>query len=273
MRKISFILALLLPLVSARAFTFTSTGSETTQSVQLRTGADFTKKLATGLKLHFGEDLRFDLYNSANGASFSKSYTNLSLSYAPIKHLKADVGYTLKIMGNKDWSQVNKWMRHRVWFGVTGSYKFDSWRIFLRERAMTEIRMGDIDLYTAENLYEHNRADWVLRSKIGVEYTSKSKPIKPYLWAELVNTLNANKLQQKYKDNDPTNTGHQYIRRVRTALGVVWRIDKRNALNFFYRFNYGYDRDVNIKAKKQTIYLTEERSFQHAVGICYEFGW
>lgn len=257
----------------AMAWDFSSTDQTTEHSVQLRAGADFTKKFNNGIRLHAAEDLRFDVYNSLSGASFNKSYTTLSFAYAPVKYFKVDAGYTLKIMGNKDWADVNKWMRHRAFFSVTGAVKAGRWRFSLRERALCEVRMGDIDLYTAENLYEHNRADWYLRSKVEVQYSSMSKPLKPYLWVELVNTLNANELQQKYKDNNPTNQGHQYIRRVRTALGVTWKLDKRNALNFYYRFNYGYDRDVNVKPNKQTILLTEETSFQHAIGVNYEFGW
>ena len=263
--------------------------SSTTHSAQLRVGADFNKKWDNGLALHFGEDLRFDLggtgtdINPASGdttvsavaANLNKSYTTLSLSYKNprFKYLKADVGYMLKIMGNKDWADVNKWMRHRIFFSLTGSYRYEQWSFSLRERFLTEIRMGDIDLHTATGYYEHNRADWYLRSKVEVAYHAVSKPLKPYIWLELVNTLNANPLQQKYANNDPTQKGHQYIRKVRTSVGVVWRLTQRSSLDFYYRFNYGYDREVTVKAKSQNLFLNEETSFQHAIGIAYNFGW
>ena len=80
----------------------------------------------------------------------------------------------------------------------------------------------------------------------------------------MVNTLNAPEYQQ--------NNGHQYVRRVRTAAGVKWKIRKQHTLNFFYRFNYGYNRDINITKKAGKIQLTEEYSYQHAVGITYHFG-
>ena len=266
--------------IPAQAWDWSKTPtSTTTHSVQLRAGADFNKKWHNGLGLHISEDLRFDLFSATdgtnNGASFNKSYTTLSLSYKhpQFKYLKADAGYTLKIKGKKNWSDVNKWMRHRVFFSLTGSYRYEQWSFSLRERFMTEIRMGDIDQHIATGYYEHNRADWYLRSKIGVAYHAMSKPLKPYVWCELVNTLNANPLQQKYANNDPTQTGHQYIRRVRTAVGVVWQLNKQNALDFYYRFNYGYDRDVTVKANSQKLLLTEETSFQHAIGIAYHFGW
>ena len=142
-----------------------------------------------------------------------------------------------------------------------------------KEKASQVLRYmeDELDQHTATGYYEDNRANWYLRSKIQVAYHAVSKPVKPYVWCELVNTLNANPLQQYYASNNTSNAGHQYIRRVRTGIGVVWRLDRRNSLDFYYRFNYGYERDVNVKAKKQTIHLTEEREFVHAIGIAYHF--
>ena len=249
------------------AFDYASTVSSAEHSAQLRTGADFTKNFRHGVKLRIGEDLRFDLYNSASGVAFSKSYTSLALSYAPIKYFKIDGGYTLKILGTKDWSDYNEWLRHRVFFSVTGSYKVNRVKLSVRERVMCEMRTDSV------NPLEKAQNAWMLRSKLMVEYSCLSKPLKPYIWVELVNTLNAPEYQQKYKNNDPTNNGYQYIRRVRTAVGLTWKIDKRNALDFYYRFNYGYDRDINIKKKSGKIELTEEKSFQHAIGVAYNLGW
>lgn len=271
------------------AWNYATTQNETSQSVQLRLGAEFSKKWKNGLGLHFEEDLRFDLYESVdlqrattqggdsiytNPANFDKSYTTLLLSYKhpQFKYLKVDAGYTLKLM-NKSSTDVNKIMRHRVFFGLTGSYRYEQWSFSLRERVMTEIRMGDIDLHTATGCYEHNRADWYLRSKLEIAYHAMSKPVKPYIWCEIKNTLNANELQKYYASNDNSNAGRQYINRIRTSVGVVWKLNSQNSLNFYYRFNYGYDRDINVKPTKQTVHLTEERMYQHAIGITYNFDW
>lgn len=282
MRKVLFFL-LLLP-VSAFAWNYSETMNSTSHSAQLRVGADVHWRWKSGLGLSLREDMRFDMVNSETlettsgttktllGPDFNKSYTTLLLSY---KHprfpfLKADVGYTLKLV-KKDTTAIEKIMKHRVFLGITGSYRYENWSFSLRERVMSEIRMGDIDLHTASGCYEHNRADLFLRSKIEVAYHSVRKPLKPYVWCEVVNTLNANELQQYYANNNPENRGRQYIRRVRSCIGIVWRLTRRSSLDFYYRFNYGYDRDVNVKAKSQKIILTEERSFQHAIGIAYSF--
>ena len=253
---------------------YTSDGypATTTQTlVQMRVGADFQKKWHNGLRLHLSEDLRFDMFNSLNDISsyksFNKSYTTLSIGYAPISYFRVDAGYMLKIMGTKDWSDHNEWLRHRVFLGVTGSYKFDNWKLSLRERAMLEIRTDSV------NPLEKNQYDWTLRSRLTLEYSCRTQPLKPYVWVELANTLNAPEYQKKYANNDSQNKGHQYITKVHSAVGLKWRLDKQNTLNFFYRFNYDYDRDINIKRKDTSVIrLTEERSFQHAIGVAYEFG-
>ena len=269
----ALLIALLLVSASVQAWNYSSTDETTTHSAQIRVGAEFNKKWHNGLSLGISEELRFPMYGVVSGAnvpqdstimpSFGKSYTTLSLGYRPIEYLKFDAGYTLKINGNKDWSDVNKWMKHRVFFSVTGTYKYANWSFSLRERFLTEIRMGDIDKHTATGLYEKNRADWQLRSKAGVSYHVMSKPVKPYLWVELINTLNAPELSG----------GKQYITSVRTQIGTTWRLTEKNSLDFYYRFTYGYEKDVNVRAKKQTIELTNETAYQHAVGITYRFDW
>ena len=268
-RRLAAGLAALTVCASAHAWTYESQDATTTHSAEIRVEANFSKKWRNGLSMTLGEELRFPMGGVINpagttfGPSFGKSYTTLKLGYRPIPYFKVDAGYTLRIFGNKDWSDVNKWLRHRVFVTLTGNYNYEKWSFTLRERVMSDIRMGTIDQHTATGLYEKNRADWQLRSRIGVAYHVFGKPVKPYLWVELDNTLNANELSG----------GKQYISAVRTQVGTTWRLTKQNALNFFYRFTYGYDKDVNVKPTKQTITLTEETRYQHAIGVTYNFDW
>ena len=255
----------------AHATTYNSAGSTTEQEVQMRIGAEFTKKWRQGVQLSLAEELRFNLYdvetgtsaknkevNNNYGASFNKSYTTLSLAYAhpEFKYIKLDAGYTLRPLGNKGWSDVNEFLRHRVFFGVKGTYKGQIAKIYLRERVLCDMRTDSV------NLLEKNQYNWLLRSRIGSEFTVPGKPVKPYLWLELENTLNAPKYQRK--------NGLQYLSHVRTQVGVKWRLTRLSSLDFFYRFQYGYDRDINITKKKGYLQLTEEKTFVHAIGISYD---
>ena len=256
---------LLLCSISTFAWTYDSEDATTANVAQLRFGATFTKKWNNGLRLGVREDLWFDVYNSEVGPYFRKSYTTLDFGYKPIEYVKLDLGYTLKLLGpDSTWSDTKKadtkeWIRHRVFFSVTGSYSFDYAKIYLRERVQLDMRTDSV------NLLEQNQYDWCLRSRIGSEFIIPGKPVKPYLWLELINTLNAPEYQQK--------NGHQFISSVRTQAGVKWRVSRLSSLDFFYRFTYGYDRDINITKKKGYIELTEEKTYMHTIGVIYNLDW
>lgn len=252
------------------ATTYNSAGATTEQEVQLRIGAEFTKKWRQGVQLSLSEELRFNLYDvetgiSAKGvtvdnnygASFHKSYTTLSLAYAhpDFKYIKLDAGYTLRLLGDKGWSDANEFLRHRVFLGIRGAYSGRIVKVYLRERVLCDLRTDSV------NLQEKNQYNVLLRSRIGAEFNVLGKPVKPYLWAEVENTLNAPSYQRK--------NGLQYISHVRAQVGVKWRLSRLSSLDFFYRFQYGYDRDINITQKKGYIRLTEEKTFVHAIGIVY----
>ena len=278
----SFIISLcsvLCLLYSAAAFAtdYNSTGSTTEQRVQTRVGADFTKHWRCGVQLSIGEELRFDLMDNAvgttskseaidtaYGAAFNKSYTTLSLAYTPIEYVKLDAGYTLRILGRKDWSDPNEFIRHRVFFGVTGSYKTQYAKLYLRERFLLEMRTDSV------NRDEKQAYAWLLRSRLGADFYVPGKPVKPYIWAELENTLNAPEFQQ--------NNGQQFITNVRLQAGIKWRITKLSSLNFYYRFTYGYDRDINVNksyysGKTLKLRLDEQKEFQHSIGVQYSLDW
>ena len=274
-RPIAFcLLSLLFFPYSLHAVTYDSTGATTEQAVQMRVGADFTKKWRCGVRLSIDEELRFNFMDNLSGtnaknvvadtsygASFYKSYTTLAIAYAhpEFYYLKLDAGYTLRLLGYKGWNDPNEFLRHRVFFGLTGSYKTNLAKIYLRERFVCDIRTDSV------NLLEKKRYNWELRSRLGVEFTVPGKPVNPYLWAELGNTLNAPEYRQK--------DGHQFICHVRTQVGVKWRITKLSSLDFYYRFQYDYDRDINITKKKGYIQLTEETAYLHAIGIRYNLDW
>lgn len=264
-RRFVAVLMTLALCAGAHAWSYDSESASETQAAQLRFGAEFNKKWRNGVRLGISEDLRFDLYNSAVGPHFRKSYTTLEFGYKPIDYLKLDAGYTLRIIGaDSTWSSAkkadpNKWIRHRVFFGLTGSYSFDYAKIYLRERAQLDMRTDSV------NILEKNKYNWSLRSRLGAEALIPGKPVKPYLWIELINSLNAPEYQQR--------NGQQFITDIRTQAGVKWRISRLSTMDFFYRFSYGYDRDINITKSKGKIQLTEEKLFIHSIGIYYNLDW
>ena len=266
------VVCLLLLSPNVMAWEYDSYGNTMEQSVEIRVGADFSKKWKNGLSLSLSEDVRVGLYDklsgvnakdefvdTVNGPAFNKSYTTVALAYSPIKYLKFDVGYTLRLLGGKDWSDYNEYLRHRTHIGLTGIYDTHYVKLSLRERLLCDIRTDSV------NLLEKQQYEWLLRSRLAAEFYVPGKPVKPYAWIELENTLNATEYQQK--------EGHQYISQVRTQAGVKWRLSRRSILDFYYRFQYGYNRDVNITKRKGYIQLTEETSYLHAIGVTYNLDW
>ena len=266
------VVCLLLLSPNVMAWEYDSYGNTMEQSVEIRVGADFSKKWKNGLSLSLSEDVRVGLYDklsgvnakdefvdTVNGPAFNKSYTTVALAYSPIKYLKFDVGYTLRLLGGKDWSDYNEYLRHRTHIGLTGIYDTHYVKLSLRERLLCDIRTDSV------NLLEKQQYEWLLRSRLAAEFYVPGKPVKPYAWIELENTLNATEYQQK--------DGHQYISQVRTQAGVKWRLSRRSSLDFYYRFQYGYNRDINITKRKGYIQLTEETSYLHAIGVTYNLDW
>ena len=254
------------------AWEYDSYGNTMEHRVEMRVGADFSKKWKNGLSLSLSEDVRVCLYDklsgvnakdefvdTVSGPAFNKSYTTVALAYSPIKYLKFDVGYTLRLLGGKDWSDYNEYLRHRLHIGLTGIYDTHYVKLSLRERLLCDIRTDSV------NLLEKQQYEWLLRSRLAAEFYVPGKPVKPYAWIELENTLNATEYQQK--------DGHQYISQVRTQAGVKWRLSRRSSLDLYYRFQYGYNRDVNITKRKGYIQLTEETSYLHAIGVAYNLDW
>ena len=266
------ILFLLLISPQVGAWEYDSYGSTTEQSIEMRVSADFSKKWKNGLSLSLSEDVRVGLYDkllgvnakdeivdTINGPFFSKSYTTIALAYSPIKYFKLDIGYTLRLLGGKDWNDYNEYLRHRPHFGLTGIYDTHYVKLSLRERLLCDIRTDSV------NLLEKEQYEWLLRTRLSAEFYVPGEPVKPYAWIELENTLNATEYQQK--------EGHQYVSQVRTQAGVKWRLTRRSSLDFYYRFQYGYNRDINITKRKGYVQLTEENSYLHAIGIAYNFDW
>ena len=266
------ILFLLLVSPKLMAWEYDSYGSTAEQSVEMRVSADFSKNWKNGLSLSLSEDLRIGVYNklsgvnakdefldTINGPAFNKSYTTVALAYSPIKYLKLDLGYTLRLLGGKDWSDYNEYLRHRPHIGLTGIYDTHYVKLSLRERFLCDIRTDSV------NLLEKQQYEWLLRSRLAAEFYVPGKPVKPYAWIELENTLNATEYQQK--------NGHQYISQVRTQAGVKWRLTRRSSMDFYYRFQYGYNRDINVTKRKGKIQLTEETSYLHAIGVTYNLDW
>lgn len=249
--------------LSAWEYVSEETKSELTG--QLRLDLTYTLPLPHGCSLSFFEDLRFDMLPFSPATVFDLSLTSVTFAYSPVQYVKLDAGYMLKLIGagsaaswHTHWNKPASFVKHRLYAGITGSYRYGNWRFALRERLLCDMRFDDIDLRTT------NRYALTLRHFITVSYNFREKHVTPYLWVELANTLNATEYCRK--------NGMQYLERWRNCAGVRWRIVREEkqdvTLNFFYRYDWGCFRSARLVGDDAA--LTVRRRDEHALGFGIE---
>lgn len=201
--------------VPAAAQTYTE---DTTFDLRARAGVSADWKVAGGLHLTAGEEIRF----KDNISAFSKSCTDIGLSYKFGKHFKAGADYTF-IYGKDD-------VRHRADIFATGLFKAGRWKISLREKLVLTHRTGDFNVYQQPV----NALD--LRSRLKAAYDIRHSPLEPYAFCELRNTLNG----VKYSGTTASSMTYSdvYVNRVRCGLGLEWELTRTGTLDFYGLFDW-----------------------------------
>ena len=222
--------------------------------------ATFVKSFKYGLSLTIEEEIR--------SAPSHRAHTTVGLGYTPIENLHIYAAYTTMIYGAEgakvDWSDPEKFIRHRVNVLVTGQWKLGQWNLAWREGVMMDARTDEVDRRVKNN------ADFTLRSRIQAVYSIPKTPLGIVGKLEILSTLNApvdyiNELSRKeYGD---------YISEWRPELGLQWKIDKQNTLGLSYRFNYLYARDIKVDEHTGDASITNKYTSKHLILLTYKFGW
>ena len=229
--------------------------------------ATFVKSFDHGISLTFEEEIR--------SAPSHRSHTTVGLTYAPIQYVNIYAAYTLKLYGDQGWSDVNKYLRHRANFLITGQVKLGQWNLSLREGVMLDARCDEVDKR------EKNQVDFTLRSRLQAVYAIPETPLSIVGKFEILNTLNAIDLVrcpivegslENIMGYD-VDLGGQYISELRPELGLQWKIDKQHSLTLTYRYNYLYDRGISIDDTIGNITITNKYTTKHLILLAYKFGW
>lgn len=225
--------------------------------------ATFVKSFDHGISLTFEEEIR--------SAPSHRSHTTVGLTYAPIQYVNIYAAYTLKLYGDQGWSDVNKYLRHRANFLITGQVKLGQWNLSLREGVMLDARCDEVDKR------EKNQVDFTLRSRLQAVYAIPETPLSIVGKFEILNTLNApvaylNEALPLQGELEGASYG-QYISELRPEAGVQWKINKQNSLTLTYRYNYLYDRGISIDDITENITITNKYTTKHLILLAYKFGW
>lgn len=254
------------------------------------------KKIVGGLSASIGAEYRWK-----DGFSYTDRIAGtLSLDYKLNKYLKFGAGYSIlhkRVNYVKTWESdtatLNYWQnRHRFMVNATGSYKFGSFKVSLRERFQytmwdkRKIRRlrdenGKVERdeygYKINEQYSEGRFKPVLRSRLQVSYDRKKWKFSPYASIEFFNLLNPKTDYEetdggnydlvggKYTKVDP-GTG-EYVKereksldRISYTAGVDWAFKKHQELGLYYQYN-----DYRNGADTDDV--------KHRIGLSYTFSF
>lgn len=224
--------------------------AQTSKAQSLWTSLGAKMQLAKGWNVAIeGENRTKDGFDGSERWS-----AGLSTSYKILPWLKAAAGYTY-IYQHTDSRTTNKgnvvagyWQpRHRVFFSLTGNYKWQRFTFSLRERyQLTHHTSLDVAKFDGddgskkadEHIEAKNRHS--LRSRLQVEYNIQNYSLTPYVSAEIYNNL----------------AGGFQTQKMRYTVGAEYDINKHHALNAFYRY---IDR------------TDDDDTDNHVIGIGYQY--
>lgn len=238
-------------------------------NAQLRLNFNYSLPLPHNFSFDLAEELRFDVIPLATTTLFDYSLTTVGFSYSPIKYVKLDVGYVLKIAGaataesfSTHWDNPNSFIKHRLYISVTGSYGWGNCKLTLRERLLDDMRFDDFNPITT------NQHLLTLRHYIGFTYSVPSYGVSPYIWTEPANSLNANEYARINR--------RQYIERWCSAVGVKWKLKSTTeipvVLNFYYRMDFTQSVSATLLSVNDSEVVNQRimSKYEHMLGVGVE---
>jgi len=232
-----------------------------------RTSAGLDWKIAKGLHLDAGYELR----TADRISRIERNQVNAGIQYSPIKHLDIGAGYYF--IGHYDSGKAFK-PRHRLYFDLSGSYKFGSWKFSLRERIQMTHKSYDLNPYQqTPNLVE-------LKSRLKLAYKGFIH-IEPYAYIELRNCFNGPSFTADYNDASGKYTNYKfigysdvYVNRLRGALGLEWKINTSHSIDFKLMGDWCRDKsiDTNAEGTKLKSYSWEQ-ALNTSLSVGYVFSF
>lgn len=231
-----------------------------------RFSATVDKKLAKGLHLSVDGELRLDDRFTA----VDRWQAGIGLTYKVNPYLKLGAGYLFidKLKSSGEWSP-----RHRGYLDVTGGLHPGNWHITLKERLQLTHRNPE-----SMNVYQNTPNALALKSRLKAEYKG-FRAVSPYAFVEARIALNDPACSVKWNGtefSDYSFTGYTdtYFNRLRTALGLEWKLNKHHALDFALFGDYCYDKviDTNSAGTKLKS-LSYSQAFNTNICVGYKFSF
>ncbi len=242
------------------------TVNDLTTDLCTRTSLGLDYKIAKGLHL----EAEYELRTEDNLSKIDRHQASFGVSYKINSWLRAGASYTyIYRQGSDYWAP-----RHRVNADVTFGFKTGSWRFSLKEQLRYTYKTEDL------NEYQEARNAFLLKSRLKAQYKGFAK-IEPYAYVEVRNTLNDptcsatwSTVDEAYSDYSFLGYTSVYVNRVRGALGLEWKLDKHNSIDFYALLDYCYDKNIDTdKAGTKLKSLTYDQALNTSLGIGYKFSF
>ena len=232
-----------------------------------RTSVTLDKKLAGGLHL-FAE---YELLTENALSKIDRHQVSLGLDYKFNDWLKGGLAYTFY---DRYGTKAGWEPRHRASAYLTFSYRTGDWRFSLREMLQLTHKTEDL------NTFQEVRNPLTLKSRFKIQYKG-FRAVEPYVFFELKNIFNDPDCSATYDTGTGTYSDYvfngytdAYINRYRGGLGLEWKLDQHNSLNFYGLFDYCYDKNTDTnKAGTKLKSLTFDQAFNTTLGIGYQFSF
>lgn len=255
------ILSLLFLVPFAAAAQQTANELESVVGGRVSVGADW--KIAKGL--HLGAETELRTADSFSG--IRRVQAGVSLSYKISPWLKASAGYLL-IENSKD----GEWVpRHRVYADLTSTLNAGDWRFALRERVLLTHRDDGNFYQVTPNLFQ-------LKTRLKISYRGFRR-VTPYGILEARTVLNDPACSATWNGtaySDYTFKGYTdtYFNRYRGGLGLEWKLDKKNSIDFYGLLDYCYDKNIDTNVKGTRLKsLTYDQTLRGIIGVGYTFSF
>lgn len=273
---ISILCLSIIPSIQARA------DEDDSDAFTARISAEADYKIRKGLHVYASEEIRLGGTNIMD-----RSHTEIGISYKINPYLKTAVSYTAIAAYKSEISELENNMelvrywydwRHRISADITGSFKAGQWRFSLRERIQGTYKTREL------NNYQQPQMGWVLRSRLKASYKFRSVPLEPYAFFEPRLLLNGAKWSEESTTalyDEATFVGHKdiYINRLRGAIGLEWKLNKRHSLDIYCLYDYLRDKEVDATKEdsKKGNYLKSpiimKTGTRVSLGIGYSFSF
>lgn len=155
--------------------------------------------------LFLGEEFYLSNFLTPGASLFDASYTSLGVNYKPHPRIGLLAAYEFQYLSGAE-------LRHRVKLMITPNIALGDFTLSLRERFQMTYSMTD------------QSVDWLLRTRLRLDYVIPSTPLGTYVYAEMHNPLEAN----------PASWYDMFG----YGVGLDWVIDKYNILGIFYEFSH-----------------------------------